>query len=155
MRIGLLAVGRLRDAPEAGLTADYLARASAAGRSLGLGPVDLTEIDERRARSPDAQAERLIEVAPGGVLVALDERGKAMTSPALAGFLARQRDGGTRVLAFAIGGADGHGPALLARADRTLSLGPMVWPHALARVMMAEQIYRAVSILAGAPYHRV
>ncbi|MEO1468242.1 MAG: 23S rRNA (pseudouridine(1915)-N(3))-methyltransferase RlmH [Pseudomonadota bacterium] len=154
MRLDILAVGRLRDGPEATLAADYAARATATGRPLGLGPLAVAEIDERRARDRDAQAARLVEAAADATLIALDERGEALDSPGLARLLAALRDGGARRAAFAIGGADGHGTALLARADRRLSLGRMVWPHALARVMLAEQLYRATAILAGTPYHR-
>jgi 23S rRNA (pseudouridine1915-N3)-methyltransferase len=155
MRLDVLAVGRLKaDEPEARLTADYAARATATGRALALGPLCVTEIDERRARDADAQAARLVEAAGEARLVALDERGRALSSEDLARRLAELRDGGLRRLAFAVGGADGHGAALLDRAEERLSLGPMVWPHALARAMLAEQLYRAVSILAGTPYHR-
>ncbi|MEO0821334.1 MAG: 23S rRNA (pseudouridine(1915)-N(3))-methyltransferase RlmH [Pseudomonadota bacterium] len=154
MRLTIAAIGRLKGGPEAALVADYAARATQAGRPLALGPVDIVEVDERRARGQAEQGERLLAAADGALIVALDERGRAMDSPAFAALLAERRDGGTGRIAFLIGGADGHGAALRARADRLLSLGPMVWPHALARAMLAEQIYRAVSILAGSPYHR-
>ncbi len=156
MRLTVAAVGRIKPGPEATLVADYLARAEAAGRALGLGPCRVLEVDERKARDPDAQAERLLALAPAGAaLLAMDERGKALTSPGFAALLAELRDGGRGEAVFLLGGADGHADRLRARADRTLSFGPMVWPHMLARAMLAEQLYRAVSILAGAPYHRV
>ncbi|MEM8841456.1 MAG: 23S rRNA (pseudouridine(1915)-N(3))-methyltransferase RlmH [Pseudomonadota bacterium] len=154
MKLTIAAIGRLTPGPEKTLVEDYLARAGAAGRPLALGPVGLTEIDERKARSPAEQGARLIRAAGSAHLIALDERGKAMSSPELAGLLQRLRDQGTPEAAFVIGGADGHDDALRARADRLLSFGPMVWPHMLARVMLAEQLYRAVSILGGSPYHR-
>lgn len=88
-------------------------------------------------------------------MVALDERGKIKTSPEFAQDLARWRDDGRQDIAFVIGGADGIDPALRARCDAALSFGKMVWPHMLVRVMLTEQLYRAASILAGAPYHRV
>jgi len=144
----------MKPGPEATLVADYLARADAAGRALGLGPSRVVEIDERKHASPDAQAAAILGAVGPVPLVALDERGCALASPDFAGRLAGWRDGGARELAFAIGGADGHGAAVRDRAALTLSFGPMVWPHMLARVMLAEQLYRAVSILAGAPYHR-
>lgn len=153
-RLDILAVGRLKDGPEALLVADYAARASAVGRALGLGPVGVVEIDERRARERDAQAARLVDAAGEAHLIALDERGRQRASDDLAAHLRALADRGTARVAFAIGGADGHGAALLDRAEERLSLGVMVWPHALARAMLAEQIYRAVSILAGTPYHR-
>src|SRR5690606_4164680 len=91
----------------------------------------------------------------GAVICALDERGTVMSSPDFAGRLAGWRDAGRGDLALIIGGADGIAPALRARADTSLSFGKMVWPHMLVRVMLAEQLYRAASILVGAPYHRV
>lgn len=155
MRLHLLAVGRARGGPEAELTDDWLARFDRAARPLGLGPARLTEVEDKRGRGPDAEADLLLAALPdGAALIALDERGRTMTSPDFAARLARWRDDGRRDCALALGGADGHGAALRARADLTLSFGPMVWPHMLARAMAAEQLYRAASILAGAPYHR-
>ncbi len=154
MRLHLLAVGRLRAGPEANLVADYLARFDAAGRALGLGPARLVEVEDKRGRGAEAEAALLLSAAPEGPLVTLDERGRALDSPAFAARLALFRDGGARDLAFAIGGADGHGEAVREKASLTLSFGPMVWPHMLARVMLAEQLYRAATILGGGPYHR-
>jgi 23S rRNA (pseudouridine1915-N3)-methyltransferase len=88
------------------------------------------------------------------VLVALDEHGKAVDSRAFAEFLRKWRDGGTPEVVFAIGGADGHGAAILGRSDLELAFGAMTWPHQFARLMLAEQLYRAVTILTGHPYHR-
>lgn len=155
MKILIAAVGRLKPGPEQALADDYLGRARQAGRALGVGPFSVFEIDERKARDAAAQSARLIEAVPPGThSVALDERGEALSSDEFAALLARLRDGGTPATAFLIGGADGHDERLRARADRLLSFGRMVWPHMLARVMLAEQLYRAVSILAGTPYHR-
>ncbi len=155
MKITIAAVGRMKPGPERMLLDDYLERAGQAGRALALGPFTVTEIDERKARDRAAQSARLIEaIPPGATVIALDERGKTLTSPDFAHLLASLRDHGAGAAVFLIGGADGHGDALRARADRLLSFGPMVWPHMLVRVMLAEQLYRAVSILAGGPYHR-
>ena len=93
-------------------------------------------------------------VPAGAVVVVLDERGRSLSSPQLAAELARWRDAGRQDAAFLIGAADGLDPALRDRADLAISLGRMVWPHMLARVMLAEQLYRAATILAGLPYHR-
>jgi 23S rRNA (pseudouridine1915-N3)-methyltransferase len=93
-------------------------------------------------------------VPAGAVLVTLDERGKVMSSPEFAAMLARWRDGGRQDVAFVIGGADGIDPSLRAKADASVSFGAMVWPHMLVRVMIAEQLYRAATILGGGPYHR-
>ncbi|MEM9138647.1 MAG: 23S rRNA (pseudouridine(1915)-N(3))-methyltransferase RlmH [Pseudomonadota bacterium] len=155
MRLDLIAVGRLKAGPEADLVRGYAARATAAGRALALGPVDITEIDERKARDRAQQSDRLAEAVPAGAaMILLDERGKTLSSEAFSALLAAERDAGRPGLAFLIGGADGHSPDLRQRADRMLSFGPMVWPHVLARVMLAEQLYRAISILGGSPYHR-
>ncbi len=144
----------MRAGPEAELVRDYLARFDAGARGLGLGPVRVVEVEDKRGRGADAEAGRLLAAAPPGPLVALDERGETTDSPGLARRIAGWRDGGARDLCFAIGGADGHGAQVRARAEMLLSFGPMVWPHMLARAMLAEQLYRAASILAGAPYHR-
>ncbi len=104
----------------------------------------------------EAEATLLGRAIPkGAVICALDERGKLMSSPEFATQLGRWRDDGRSDLAFVIGGADGIAPSMRAQADARLSFGKMVWPHMLARVMLTEQLYRAASILAGSPYHRV
>jgi len=154
VRVAILAVGRLKAGPEAALTEDRLARFDAVGRALALGPARVVEVEDRKRRGAEAEAALLLDAAPAGPLVALDERGAALSSEGLAERLAEWRDGGARETVFAIGGADGHGAALRARADLMLSFGKMVWPHMLARAMLAEQLYRAASILAGTPYHR-
>ena len=155
MRLTIAAVGRLGRGAEQDLVADYLARAGKTGRGVALGPATVTEIDERKARDPAAQAVRLAAAIPdGAVVVALDARGSALSSRGFADLLAGYRDAGRAETVFLIGGADRLDAGLRARACRVLSLGPMVWPHRLARVMLAEQIYRAATILAGAPYHR-
>ena len=155
MRIRILAVGRMRPGPELDLTQDYLARFEKTGRGLGIGPAEVIEIDDRKASSPSKQAEQFIAARPDhGQMVALDERGRAITSVEFAENLARIRDAGCRKLVFAIGGADGLDPSVPASAEQVLSFGPMVWPHMLARVMLSEQLYRASAILARTPYHR-
>ena len=155
MRITIAAVGRLRAGPEKELVEDYLKRAGGAGRALALGPFGLHEVDERKARAPEAQTRRLLEtVSADAHAIVLDERGEALSSTRFARLLAGLRDQGASETAFLIGGAEGHDPAVRERADRLLSFGPMVWPHMLARVMLAEQLYRAVAILADSPYHR-
>ena len=152
MRLQLIAVGRLRKGPEKALVDDYLDRFAKVGRGLGLPPVQLTELPDRGGM--EAEAEAIAKaLAPGAALVVMDERGRQMTSPDFAGHLASWRDG-ARDAALVIGGADGLAPVLRDRADLAVSFGAMVWPHMLVRVMLAEQLYRAASILAGTPYHR-
>lgn len=155
MKISILAVGRIKPGPEQMMLDDYLDRAAPAGRPLALGPFSVVEIDERKARDRAAQSARLVDaIPPGAVAIALDERGKTLSSQDFAAMLAALRDQGTATTAFLIGGADGHGQMVRDRADQLLSFGPMVWPHMMVRAMIAEQIYRAVSILSGGPYHR-
>lgn len=154
MKITLLAVGRLRKSPELALIDDYLDRFAKSGRGLGLPPVQLVEVEDKRGLGMAAEAPLIARAIPAGAyVVMMDERGEQPTSPDFAHRIAGLRDQG-RDICFVIGGADGLDPALQARADWQISLGRMVWPHMLVRVMLAEQLYRAASILAGAPYHR-
>ncbi|SPF79630.1 23S rRNA (pseudouridine(1915)-N(3))-methyltransferase RlmH [Pseudoprimorskyibacter insulae] len=156
MRVHLCVVGRLRSGPEKDLIDDYLDRFDKSGRSMGLGPVTVTEVEDKKGGGMSAEAALLRKALPKGARIcALDERGKLVTSPQFANRIAQWRDTGTSDLAFIIGGADGIDPTLRAEADMLLSFGKMVWPHMLARVMLSEQIYRAATILAGGPYHRV
>ncbi|EAQ03226.1 hypothetical protein OB2597_13818 [Pseudooceanicola batsensis HTCC2597] len=155
MKLTICAVGRLRKGPEADLIDDYLTRATRTGRALGLGPASVSEVDDRKGGGMAAEAALLDRALPARArVVALDERGSMISSPDFASTLADWRDDGAQDAAFLIGGADGLDPTLRARADLTLSFGRMVWPHMLARVMLAEQLYRATTILAGSPYHR-
>lgn len=156
MKLTICAVGRLRKGPEAALIDDYLTRATRTGRALGLGPVTVTEVEDKKGGGMQGEAELLTRALPDRArIIALDERGTLMSSPDFADLLARWRDDGQSDCGFVIGGADGIDPALRDRADQLISFGRMVWPHMLARVMLAEQIYRATTILAGSPYHRV
>ena len=156
MRVHLCAVGRIRaDQPERALFEDYHMRFNRTGKPLALGPLVEIEVEDRKHGGPGTEAELLMKAVPAGaLLVTLDERGRTLTSPEFAQHLARWRDEGRQDLAFVIGGADGLAPALRDRAAFSISLGKMVWPHMLVRVMLAEQLYRAATILAGSPYHR-
>ncbi|MEM7630496.1 MAG: 23S rRNA (pseudouridine(1915)-N(3))-methyltransferase RlmH [Pseudomonadota bacterium] len=155
MRVTLCVVGRLRGGPEADLISDYVSRFDRTGRALGLGPLAVVEVEDRKGGGMTAEAALLRRAVPkGAVLCCLDERGTVETSPAFARRLAGWRDAGRSDLAFVIGAADGIDPCLRADADHLLSFGAMVWPHMLVRVMLTEQLYRAASILAGGPYHR-
>ena len=156
MRVHICAVGRLRNGPERDLIDDYLTRFDRTGRALGLGPASVIEVEDKKGGGKAAEAVLLERALPKGAkLAVLDERGKVMTSPDFAERLGGWRDDGAQDLVFVIGGADGIDKSLRAKADFALSFGSMVWPHMLARVMLAEQLYRAASILAGSPYHRV
>ena len=153
MRITLLTVGKLGRAPEAALARDYAERATASGRALGLGPVDIVEVESKKPGKA-AEGEVLLQQLEDAHVIACDEHGAADASRAFAGHLAKLRDQGRRRLVLIVGGADGLSADVLARADETMAFGPQTWPHALVRVMLAEQVYRAVTILAGGPYHR-
>ncbi len=156
MRIHICAVGRLRAGPERALVDDYLTRFDRTGRQLGLGPASVHEVEDKKGGGKVAEADLLRKSVPAaGRVAVLDERGRMMTSPDFAKTLAGWRDDGTGDAAFLIGGADGLESGLRQEADVAISFGAMVWPHMLVRVMLAEQLYRAASILAGAPYHRL
>ena len=152
MRIVIAAVGRMKAGPERELVARYLDRAAGGGKPLALTGFDVTELSESRASSPASrkadEAKALRSTLPEGIVVALDERGKSIGSESFASQLARWRDDGRPAVSFIIGGADGIDP------DFVLSFSPMVWPHQLVRIMLAEQLYRATTILSGHPYHR-
>jgi 23S rRNA (pseudouridine1915-N3)-methyltransferase len=159
MRLLLICVGRPKAGPERDLAARYVERAAAAGRAIGFSGVELREAGESRAARPDDRKREEAQAIRGWLMpranvIALDENGKQMTSRGLATELGRARDQGIVSAAFVIGGPDGLEPAFLASASLTLSLGAMTWPHQLVRIMAAEQIYRAVTILSGHPYHR-
>lgn len=155
MRVHICAVGRLRNGPERELYNDYLSRFDRTGRALGLGPATLIEVEDKKGGGMTAEAALLERAIPKGSLICiLDERGTVETSPSFAKRLAGWRDQGRGDLALVIGGADGIDPAFRAKADASLSFGKMVWPHMLVRVMLSEQLYRAATILANAPYHR-
>ena len=155
MRITIAAVGRAKRGPEKELCDAYLGRIAPAS----LGEVTLREVEERRPLSAgelkQREAKLLLDAIPSGArLIALDPRGKTLSSEAFAERLQAIRDSGAPDLAFAIGGAEGLDQEVLERAESLLSLGAMTWPHLLARVLLAEQLFRAQSILAGHPYHR-
>jgi 23S rRNA (pseudouridine1915-N3)-methyltransferase len=159
MRLVLAAVGRLKRGPERDLAERYGERASKAGRAIGIRAVTISEIDEGRARrasdrlAEEATALRAVIPAQAAV-IALDERGEALTSEELAQRIGRWRDQGRAELVILIGGPDGLAPELLAKADLRLAFGRLTWPHQLVRIMAFEQLYRAIAILSGHPYHR-
>ncbi|MGE5476472.1 MAG: 23S rRNA (pseudouridine(1915)-N(3))-methyltransferase RlmH [Bacteroidales bacterium] len=151
MKLWLAAVGRAKPGPEQDLFLQYARRLTP--------PLNLREVEEKRPlpvpERKTREADLLLAAIPqGAVVVALDERGKSIGSEAFAERLGRWRDDGVADVAFLIGGADGHGDAVRARADLLLSFGAMTWPHMLVRAMAAEQLWRAQAILSGHPYHR-
>lgn len=157
MQLTIAALGRLAAGPEAELIADYQRRLQAAPASIG--PLNILDHDIKKKlegeKRQKAEGDWLLSAAPkGATLVAMDERGKALTSRKFSELLVRLRDEGVRDVAFLIGGADGHLPEVRQRADHTLSLGALTLPHMLARVILAEQLWRAAAIASGHPYHR-
>lgn len=156
MRLRIVAIGRLRRGAEADLIADYIDRFNKTGRNMGLGPIEIIELEDKKQSGKSAEAELIRRALPkGGQVWAMDERGKSLSSPEFAKTIAGLRDRGCGDFSLIIGGADGICPGLVAECDGVLSFGKMVWPHMLARVMLTEQLYRAATILAGSPYHRV
>lgn len=155
MRITIAAVGRAKAGPARDLYEFYAARLA----ERQLGTLTLKEVEVRGKLPPEAlkarEAELLLDALPAGArLVALDERGRTLDSAGFAALIGGFRDQGLQELAFAIGGAEGLGQAVSERAELTLSLGAMTWPHLLVRGLLAEQLYRAQCILSGHPYHR-
>ncbi len=158
MKIVIAAIGRMKQGPERELVARYLERARQSGKPLALTGFEVVELAESRASSAATrkteEAKALRATLPDGIVVALDEDGKTQTSEAFARQLGRWRDDGRPAVSFVIGGADGIDPDFFAEADLTLSFSPLTWPHQLVRIMLAEQLYRATTILSGHPYHR-
>lgn len=159
MRIVVHAVGRMKAGPERDLADRYFDRFAKAGPAVGFELSGIIETPESRStsaperkRDEAAKLDRML--ADGAALVLLDARGKNMGSEDFAAWLEKFRDKGQRDLVIAIGGPDGHAPELAEKAALMLSFGALTWPHQLARVMLAEQLYRAVSIASGHPYHR-
>ncbi|HEY1361197.1 MAG TPA: 23S rRNA (pseudouridine(1915)-N(3))-methyltransferase RlmH [Xanthobacteraceae bacterium] len=159
MQIMVAAVGRLKQGPERELAERYRKRAADAGRAVGLQAFEIIEV--RESRAGDA-ARRMLEesiaianlVPDGAMLVALDERGENVNSAALAGRLQEWRSRNRSAAVFIIGGHDGLAPMLREKAALALAFGAATWPHQLARIMLLEQLYRAVTVLSGHPYHR-
>jgi 23S rRNA (pseudouridine1915-N3)-methyltransferase len=155
MNITVIAVGRFKAGPARDLHELYGKRLS----KRYFGRVSLSEVEERRNMTPAAlksrEGERLLAAVPaGGLIVALDEAGRTLSTAAFARWLAARRDGGVQDLAFLIGGAEGLAKEIVEKADLALSLGAMTWPHLLVRGMLMEQLYRAQCIWSGHPYHR-
>lgn len=144
-KLHIIAVGRLKSGPLKDTLDEYTKRITY--------DLKIHELDVRDGAARE-HTTILNAMIPGAFTIVLDERGKTMSSPALAKLLQTQIDSGARDIQFIIGGADGLNDDIRAKASHILSFGAMTWPHMLARVMLAEQIYRAQTIIAGHPYHR-
>jgi 23S rRNA (pseudouridine1915-N3)-methyltransferase len=159
MKLTIIAVGRMKSGPETDLFARYADRTAKAGRQLGISALACRELNESRNARSDLRRDEeagaiLSSLSSGAVAIALDEHGDDIDSPAFAALLRAHLDGGTGELAFLIGGPDGHGEAVRKAARKTIRFGKLTWPHQIVRVLLAEQLYRAVTILSGHPYHR-
>ena len=158
MRLSLLAVGRLKNGPERELVERYRQRIDGMGRALGLSGFDLVELPESRARREDdrrsEEASALLDKVGSSVLVAFDERGRSPSSEAFAERIRQWRDEGRAGIACVIGGPDGLDPKVRQRADLVVSFGALTMPHQIVRALVVEQLYRALTIMAGHPYHR-
>jgi 23S rRNA (pseudouridine1915-N3)-methyltransferase len=159
MKVTILAIGRMKAGPEKDLCDDYLLRARSMGRTCGMTALDVRDFPESGSedadRRRDAEAKALAgALGPRSFRIILDETGRALKSADFAVLLRRKIEAGAGEIAFLIGGPDGHAKATRDSADFIMSLGPMTWPHRLVRVMLAEQIYRAVTIMVNHPYHR-
>ncbi len=153
MRIGIVGVGRLKDGPERSLTDDYISRTLPLARQLGFRGFDEQEVASGGGMAAEG-ARILAKIPEGAQAVRLDEGGENLTSEALARRLSGWRDDGLRNTVFLIGGAEGYSPEVRKAVPRTLAFGVQTWPHRLVRAMLAEQVYRAMTILAGTPYHK-
>jgi len=159
MRIVIAAIGKLKQGPERDLAERYLKRAADAGKRIGLTSFDVIEILESRA---DTAERRMLEesIALANVLperavtVLLDERGESLSSASFAGHLQGWRAEDRPAVVFMIGGADGLAPGLRDKAMLSVAFGAATWPHQFVRIMLMEQLYRAVTIISGHPYHR-
>jgi 23S rRNA (pseudouridine1915-N3)-methyltransferase len=159
MRLWVFAVGSARGSSEGALCDEYRERAVKLGRNIGFTAVNIEELAIAKARDVKTrmadEAQRLASRLPDGAhIVLLDAKGKGMTSEEFADMLGALRDAGTRDLVFVIGGPDGLASLPGKKAGRSLAFGPQTWPHLLVRALLTEQLYRAMTILAGHPYHR-
>lgn len=158
MKLSVCCIGKTRTGPEAALVADYLGRCHGLARQIGFSGPDLKEFEAPRglagAKRTDKEGAFLLDAAQNAEIIALDERGANLTSRKFSDLMAKMRDEGAKGACFLIGGADGHADAVLSAASLKIALGKATWPHLLARAMLAEQLYRAMTILSGHPYHR-
>ncbi|MCF6320311.1 MAG: 23S rRNA (pseudouridine(1915)-N(3))-methyltransferase RlmH [Rhizobiaceae bacterium] len=159
MKIKIAAIGKLKAGPEQELFSRYLKRSRNSGVQVGISEISVQEYSESKAASVSQRKQQeanllISNPGNGSVLVAFDENGRDLTSAQFSQYLAKERDDGVNEMVMVVGGADGLGDELLKSASTTIRLGAMTWPHQIVRILLAEQIYRAITILSGHPYHR-
>ena len=159
MQISILTVGRMKSGAERELYQKYADRVGKAGKPFHLSDLKLVEISEsksadRNQRMDDEASQLRLSAGVDAQIILLDERGKDISSREFASLLMQYRDEGATKLCFAIGGPDGHGEAMKKASTKSIRLGAMTWPHQIVRILLIEQIYRAITILSGHPYHR-
>lgn len=159
MKIGIAAIGRLKNGPERELYDRYAKRAEVSGRQISMGPFSLIELNESKAGNVQVRQQQegqgvLNKIQDQAVLIILDEKGKNLTSRAFSDKLIDYRDLGRDSVYFIIGGPDGLSAEIKSKADLSISFGAMTLPHGIVRILLAEQLYRAITIASGHPYHR-
>ena len=158
MKLTISAIGKMKSGPEQELFSRYLTRAKSIGAGIGFPNVSLVEYSESKSSNTsirkDQEADLILAGSGQAIILAFDENGKDYSSQQFSSLLANYRDDSTPNMVFALGGPDGHGDALLKKAKLTIRLGKMTWPHQIARILLIEQIYRAMTIMSGHPYHR-
>lgn len=153
MHVQIISIGKLKSGPEKDLAHDYAARFSKAGPNIGFRSLKLVDLSS--GGGLPAEGGRLMAAVPkGAAVLRLDEHGPQLSSVAFSDRLAKLRDAGTDTLCFLIGGAEGYSDEVRSAFPKTLAFGPQTWPHRLVKVMLSEQLYRAVSLQAGLPYHK-
>jgi len=155
MRINICAIGHIRNSPEEELIKDYINRFDRIGNIIGVGPIKVIEKEDKKNKGVLAEGQLLMDSIPtGSIICALDENGLELDSYGFAKKISFWRDHGNQAVTLIIGGASGLSKGVKEKADLSISLSKMVWPHRLVRVMLAEQLYRAASIISRSPYHK-
>ena len=155
MKISIIAVGRISNSFEAELVNRYMNRFNKLNKLIGLSLMQIIEVDDKKYKTKKQQAKKILEITKAETnIVIFDQIGKSISSENFTKYLTNQRDSGVKKLVFIIGGAFGLCRSLYKESNEIFSLGKMIWPHFLVRVMVTEQIYRSASIILGNPYHK-
>ena len=155
MKISIIAVGRISNSLEAELANRYINRFNKLNKFIGLSLLQIIEVDDKKYKTKKQQAKKILEITKAETnIVIFDQKGKSVSSENFTKYLTNNRDSGVKKLVFIIGGAFGLCRSLYKESNEILSLGKMIWPHLLVRVMVTEQIYRSALIILGSPYHK-